>query len=442
MSAQFVAWFRQSSPYLHAHRGSTCVILCAGEALADTRQLTPLIHDLILLHTLGLRLVLVYGARLQILHCLEKRRRPSHYHNNLRITDKAALGCVKEVVGALRLEIEALLAAGIANLPNRNSRLRIVSGNFITAQPRGIVDGVDYHYTGIVRRVDTEAIQQQLDAGAIVLLSPLGYSPTAETFNLSSWEVAVATACALKADKLLILMEPNIPDELAQDPSVDGLRHSQLTPAKVQQQLSQTLLPQQFRHYLSLAALASQSGVKRTHLLDRQVDGALLLELFTRDGLGTLVTEESYDQICQATIEDVNGIIELITPLEQQGILVRRSRERLELEIAYFTLMKRDGMTIACAALYPHPEANIAEFACLAVHPDYRREGRGDTLLAAIEQQALALHIPRLFVLTTQATHWFLERGFQPAALEVLPPQRRSLYNYQRNSRVFLKTLP
>lgn len=385
-----------------------------------------------------MRLVLVYGARPQILQHLKQHHLTSHYHHNLRITDQITLQCVKEAVGILRLDLEALLSAGIADLPQENPRLRVISGNFIIAQPRGVVDGIDYHYTGLVRRVDTAAIQQQLQQGALVLLPPLGYSPTAEIFNLSSWDVAVATACALKADKLLILMEPHAQDDISQD---NRPHPSQLNAATAQQQLAHTQLPNAFRHYLSLAITASQGGVKRTHLLDRQVEGALLLELFTRDGIGTLVTEESYDQLVQAQIEDIAGIIELITPLEQQGILVRRSREHLELEIQYFTLMKRDGLTIACAALYPHPTEKMGEFACLAVHPDYRREGRGDILLNAIEQQARALQFNQLFVLTTQTAHWFLERGFKPASLIILPPQRRSLYNYQRNSQVFIKSL-
>jgi amino-acid N-acetyltransferase len=435
LSTQFVTWFRQSSPYIHTHRGTTCVILFSGEAIVDT-QFPNFIHDLALLHSLGLKLVLVYGARPQVLDCIKHNQLESQYHNNLRITDKPTLECVKQAVGAIRLEIEALLSAGVASLPSPHNQLKIVSSNFITAQPRGIVEGIDYHHTGVVRRVNTDAIKQQLDAGNIVLIPPLGYSPTAEIFNLSSRDVATATACALKADKLLILMEPNTPDDIAKD-----YIHSQLTPSKATQQTCYTELPEEFRNYLSTAAAACQSGVKRTHLIDRQVDGALLLELFTRDGVGTMVTEESYDQIRQATIEDANGIIELITPLEQQGILVRRSRERLELEISYFTVLQRDGLIIACAALYPYPQHGMAELACLAVHPDYRNQGRADNLLQKIEQQALLQGIQQLFVLTTQTAHWFLERGFNAVSLDELPSERRNLYNYQRNSSVFLKVL-
>jgi amino-acid N-acetyltransferase len=168
---------------------------------------------------------------------------------------------------------------------------------------------------------------------------------------------------------------------------------------------------------------ACRSGVRRCHLISYQEDGALLQELFSRDGIGTQIVMESAEQIRRATINDIGGILELISPLEQQGILVR-SREQLEMEIDKFTIIQRDNTTIACAALYPFPEEKIGEMACVAVHPDYRSSSRGEVLLNALPQ-AKQMGLSKLFVLTTRSIHWFQERGFTPVDIDLLPERRK-----------------
>ncbi|NOX09939.1 MAG: amino-acid N-acetyltransferase [Gammaproteobacteria bacterium] len=431
----YVDWFRNSAPYIHAHRGRTFVISFTGEAVSD-KDFANLIHDLAVLNSLGIRLVLVHGSRPQIEQRLQQRDTDFHYVNGLRITDDAALACVKEANGAIRVEIEALLSMGVANSPMAGAHIRVSSGNFVTAKPLGIREGVDYLHTGEVRSIDTAAIQQQLDHGNIILLSPLGYSPTGEVFNLSAEEVATSTAIELGADKLIFLTEGS------------DLRDSrrkliaQLTPADAEKiLLSRRKLPEDIHHYLHSASHACRYGVHRTHIINRHTDGALLLELFTRDGNGTLVSIETYEDIRPASIDDVGGILELVTPLEQDGILVRRSRELLEMEINHFTVIERDGMILACAALYPYVKEGVAELACLVVHPDYQKGGRGDTLLQHISQQAKQQDIHSLFVLTTRTTHWFRERGFKNTKIDQLPVKRRGLYNYQRNSKVLIRKL-
>jgi amino-acid N-acetyltransferase len=189
------------------------------------------------------------------------------------------------------------------------------------------------------------------------------------------------------------------------------------------------------------AASACRAGVHRVHILDRHHDGILLSELFTRDGAGTLVTAEPYELTRTARIDDVGGILELIEPMEASGALVKRSRELLEQEIRQFSVIERDGTVIACAALYPFPKERMAELACVAVHPDYRGDGRGDTLLGQLEAKAHELKIDRLFVLSTRTAHWFRERGFQVAPVDQLPQRRRDLYNWRRGSKVFVKSL-
>jgi amino-acid N-acetyltransferase len=431
----FVRWFRDSSPYIHAFRGRTFVVAFGGEVIAE-EQFANLVHDIALLNSLGVRLVLVHGARPQIEQRLNERGLELQYVNGLRVTDAAALACVKEAAGSVRVEIEALLSMGLANSPMAGADIRVASGNFVTAQPLGIREGVDYLHTGEVRNIDREAIHRQLDNGSLVLLSPIGYSPTGEVFNLSAEDVATAAAIQLRADKLIYLVDGN---GLELD---DGTLVRELNLNEAESFLEEKgELAEAFGKSLFSAIYACSNGVPRAHLINRHVDGSLLVELFTRDGIGTLISGETFEDIRQATIDDVGGILELLAPLEQEGVLVRRERERLEMEIDHFTVVERDGTIIACAALYPSPDEGCGELACLAVHQDYRKQGRGDDLLEYIERQAKGLGISRLFVLTTRTAHWFQERGFRAAALKELPMARQELYNYQRRSKVFIKSL-
>jgi amino-acid N-acetyltransferase len=430
----FVDWFRQSSPYIHAHRGRTFVLCFGGEAVAAD-DFPNLVHDIALLHGLGIRLVLVHGARPQIEERLKLRGADMAVVNGLRLTDDDALACVKDAAGAVRTELEALLSMGLANSPMAGARIRVASGNFVTARPLGVIDGIDYKHTGEVRRIDSEGLRQRLDAGAIALVPPLGYSPTGEVFNLSAADVAVAVAEALGADKLIFLAEQKVS-------SGRGRLPSSMVPRQVDQLLTRRkTLAEELQRILRNAAAGCRSGVKRIHILDRQLDGVLLSELFTRDGAGTLVTAEPYEHTRTAGIDDVAGILELLAPLETAGILVPRPREVLETEIDRFSVVERDGTVIACAALYPFDKEGLGELACVAVHPDYRNGGRGDALLNHMEQQARALGLHGLFVLTTRTAHWFRERGFAPAGVDKLPRRRRDLYNWRRGSKVFIKPL-
>jgi len=425
----FVSWFRQASPYIHAHRGRIFVISVGGEALLDA-TLPNLVHDIALLHGLGIRLVLVHGARPQIEARLRERGAALRYVRGLRITDDAALACIKEAAGVVRVELEALFSCGLANSPMAGMRIRVASGNFVTARPLGVRDGVDYQHTGIVRRIDSAGIRQRLDDGAIVIIPPLGYSPTGEVFNLAAQELTAACAIELHADKLIDLLEETLPQ-----------LSSALTPAEVEQILITSNVSETLALHLKAGLNACLNGVQRVHLLNRGIDGVLLQELFTRDGVGTLLTAGGYETTRAARIEDVSGILELLQPLEQQGILVRRSRELLEMEIERFILMERDNTVIACAALYPYQVESMVELACFAVHLDYQRGGHGARLLKYVEQQAVKSNMQRLFVLTTQTAHWFQERGFVEATLDCLPSNKQILYNYQRNSKVFVKKL-
>ncbi len=443
----FVDWVRQATPYIHAHRGRTFVICFGGEAVADP-GFAHLIHDIALLHGLGVRVILVHGARPQIEARLRERHSELRYVNGLRITDGTALACVKEAAGVVRVEIEALLSMGLADSPMAGVRIPVVSGNFVTARPIGVLDGVDYRQTGVVRRVDRQSLMQRLDAGAVVLMPPLGYSPTGEVFNLSAADVARSAAIALKADKLIFLTEePGVRDAAGALVSnvlsgeVESLLAAPPGPAPHEAAGRPVGFTEDLAQALRAGADACIHGVQRVHLIDRHRDGALLRELYTRDGSGTLITGQSYEGLRPARAEDVTGVLELLRPLEERGVLVRRSRERLESEIDRFFLMERDGLVIACAALYPYPDQGMGELASVAVHADYRGGRRGDKLLEHIQTIARTRGLRRLFVLTTQTAHWFQERGFVPAPRESLPPEKQVLYNERRNSLVFINDL-
>ncbi len=433
LSEQFVNWFRGSSPYIHNHRGRTFVVSIAGEAV-EHQGFSHLIHDIALLNSLGVRLVLVHGARPQIEQQLKALGLESKFANGWRITDKEILPGVEQAVGQVRMNIETQLSMGLINTPMSGAALRVVSGNFVTAQPYGVREGIDYAYTGDVRRVDVEAIKQQLDLNNIVLLSPIGYSPTGEAFNCRAEDVATATAIAMGADKLIFMMHgEGVKNE-------SGNIVHQLNLLEAEKLAQENNYDEITDLHLNNALNACKHGVRRSHLISHDIDGALLLELYTRDGSGTMITTDTYEGLRAANINDVGGVLELIEPLESEGILTRRSREQLELEIDKFTVIERDGMIIACAAVYPYEE-KVAEIACVAVNKEYRKQGRGEELLKHIEQQCINKGIEKMFLLTTHTAHWFLEKGFVEMDIKDLPVVKQDLYNAQRNSKVFCKTL-
>ena len=431
----FVRWFRQVAPYVHDFGGRTFVIAFGGEMVAERARFASFIHDVNVLAALEIRLVLVHGARPQVDAELKAKGLRSRYAQGLRITDEQALTAVKHASGALRIEIEAILSQGLPGSPMARARLRVASGNYITARPIGVRKGVDFQFTGAVRKVDADAINGHLDAGDLVVVPHLGYSPTGEVFNLSWEDVAETVAVALKADKLLMYT-----DKLPTGRKSDVL--SELTAREAEALLKKPdLTSPQTARVLEHAVRALAGGVGRAHLITRRVESSLLLELFTHTGVGTMINAEPVEKLRAARIEDVRGMLALIEPLEADGTLVKRNRDLLEAEIGNFLVVEHDGVIVGCAALYPFPEDKSAEFACLAVAPEYRDASYGERLLKACEERAKALKLRRLFALTTHAAHWFLEQGFRAGEPSALPSQRQAMYNWRRNSKVFLKRL-
>jgi len=435
---RLVNWFRQSAPYVNAHRHKTFVIMIGGECIAH-QNFPNIVNDIALLNTLGIKIVLVYGARPQIEKSLQHNGVESVFHQQQRVTTEEAFGYIKQVVGQLQLEINAQLSKGLINTPMQGASINVISGNFITAQPVGIADGVDLCYTGKIRRVDVEGIKRQLADNSIVVISGIGYSLTGESFNLSAEDVATQVAIRLKADKMIGFCSEN---------GVLDANHQvipEMFPRDAKQRLAELessgAILTGTAIYLRAAIASCAAGVPRSHLVSYREDGSLLQELFSRDGIGTQIVMASSEQLRPANIADIAGIVDLIQPLEEQRLLVRRSREQLEVEIDRFTVVERDGLIIGCAALYPAKDGVAGELACVATHPEYRNASRGDALIAQISQKAKSLGLTQLFVLTTSSIHWFRERGFEPVGLDQLPIEKQALYNFQRNSKIMIKNI-
>ena len=437
----FVPWFRAVAPYIHAYRGKTFVVGLAGEAIA-AGKLNTFVQDLSILHAMGIKLVLVHGFRPQVNEQLAAKGHISRYHRGLRITDPVALDAAQEAAGQLRFEIEAAFSQGLPNTPMANATVRVVSGNFLTARPVGIVDGVDFMHSGLVRRVDQAAIRKAIDIGALVLLSPFGFSPTGEAFNLTMEDVATSTAIALQADKLVFMTE--VPGVHEKPGDADTPIDTELALADAQRlmaMLPQPTLPTDTAFYLQHCVKACEGGVERSHILPFAADGALLLEVFTHDGIGTMVVDEKLESLREASADDVGGILQLIEPFERDGTLVRRERTEIERDIATYTVIEHDGIIFGCAALMPYPEARSAEMAALTVSPLSQGQGDGERILKRIEQLAKSQGFDSIFVLTTRTMHWFINRGFKQVDPDWLPEARKKKYNWDRRSQVLVKKL-
>lgn len=431
---QFVRWFREVAPYVHAFRGKTFVVAFGGE-LVQANALNALVQDLSLLSALGIRLVLVHGSRPQVNEQLNLKGFDQQFGRGMQPTDDAALECAKEAAGEIRLDIEAAFSQGLPNTPMSHAQIRVISGNFVTARPTGVIDGVDYRHTGQVRKIDTDAMKVAIEHGSIIVLSPLGFSPTGEAFNLAMEDLATSVAVALRAEKLIFLTETD--GVIGSDGNVD----TELARLDADALLATNALDENTAFYLHYASKAVKRGVARAHMIPFSLDGVVLLEIFTHDGVGTMVVEDTLDDLRSATIDDVGAILRLIEPLESDGTLVTRGRAAIERDVENFSVLEHDGVIFGCATLHYYPDEKMAEMGCLIVHSEWQGTGEGELLLRHMESRAKALGVKRLFVLTTRTAHWFMKRGFGKGGVADLPKERQSAYNRSRNSQVFIKRL-
>ncbi|TAK90968.1 MAG: amino-acid N-acetyltransferase [Burkholderiaceae bacterium] len=433
-SIQFVNWFRTVAPYMHAFHGKTFVIGFCGE-LVQAGKLAELVYDIALLHAMDIRIVVVHGSRPQINEQLKLRGIQAQYVQGMRITDPGTLECAKEAAGELRFDIESEFSMGLPNTPMAHADIHVVSGNFITARPVGIVGGVDFRHTGVVRKVAVNKIHSALQEDNIVLLSPFGFSPTGEGFNLAMEDVATSTAIALQAEKLIFITElPRLLD-------ADGEVITELTADDADQIVKANTINTADGFYLNYAIKACRNGVNRAHLIPFSEEGSLLVELFTHEGTGTMLVNEELEALREATVDDVGSIVDLIAPLEAGGILVARGHDVIEREIETFSLLEHDSVVFGCASLRAWPEVKTGEMACLVVEHSRQGTGYGDQLLKRIEQRAKAGGLKKIFVLTTRSMHWFQRRGFRIGDINDLPPARQKSYNTQRKSQILIKDI-
>lgn len=505
----FVQFFRQASPYIEGHRGRTFVLAIPGEVVDRKDALHTLLEDVALLHGLGVRLVLVVGARTQINQALRENGKEPRYAGGCRVTDDVAMRAAIAAAGLARMEVESRLSKGPAvTMIRRHARSSVhsvnqsgvygpgvttVSGNYVAAKRKGVVGGVDYQHTGVVRFVQANAVRYQLNAGNIVLLSNLGFSAAGEVLNCDTYTVAVKAAVDLKADKLIVATLPEVqpldlppwlPLKEAEELLVEmmgggkGLNNVDCDNAPVQraqnaffavptgsngsssaqeETMSSSVGELDFDRWheyglplpLMAASVSCRAGVKRAHLIDARIDGSLLLELYSRDGVGVMISNDFYEGIRPAVPSDLAGIEELLDPLVQRGVLVQRTPQQLSEELPFFTVLEREQRILACAAMKPLGKGmngeEIAEIAAFCVHPDYRGSGKGDSLLEYLEQEAHRKGLQRLILLTTRTADWFEQRGFkwagQAHVSEYLPASRRAKIDPSRNSQLFTKTV-
>jgi len=463
----FIDMFRGSANYIATHRNALAVFHIPGDLMdVNPAGFRDLMNDISLTWLLGMRIVIVAGCRYQINKRLSKEQTTETSnskddenihteHMGMLATDNELLRIVKEEAGYVRFEVERQLARALKGGNGNGGEVsegNVVSGNFFSAQPFGVLDGVDYKYSGFVRRMETNKIHQVHQNRDIVLLTTLGFSPTGEVFNVNSEYLAAYAAGALGASKVIYFLEKNA-----------GLRH------KVHGSIIQHLRINDGRHLLDMNGIqtetkgflrledcpydygaeqlllikmgwgmnALKAGVKRVHLIS-PYNGALLQELYTRDGSGTMISGDLYDGIQPATVNDVNAIFEVISPLVEKGILVERTKAALERDIEQYHVYTRDDLLIACGQLKMF-EDGYAEFGCLVVNPLYRAKGRGDAMLGYLERLCVQAGATNLFVLSTQTMEWFVERGFDEAGVECLPPSRQATYNHDRGSKIYTK---
>ncbi len=440
----FVPWFRSVAPYIHMHRGKTFVVAISGEAI-EAGKLPSLVQDLAMIQSMGVKVVLVHGFRPQVNEQLKAKGHTAQYSHGMRITDEVALDCAQEAAGQLRYEIEAAFSQGLPNTPMAGATVRVISGNFITARPVGILDGVDFQHSGLVRKVDVPGLNKILNLGAMVLMSPFGFSPTGEAFNLTMEEVATSVAIALQADKLIFVTEvPGIRIRPHEPAGEDNPIDTEMPLAEAERLLANEPTPTQptdTGFYLQHCVKACKAGVERSHILPFAVDGVLLLEIYVHDGIGTMVVDERLESLREATSDDLGGVLQLIEPFENDGTLVRRERTEIERDIGNYSVIEHDGVIFGCAALYAYPENRTGEMAALTVSPHSQGQGDGEKILRRIEQRARAQDLDSIFVLTTRTMHWFLKRGFVQVPIEWLPEARQRKYNVDRRSIVLVKKL-
>ena len=404
-------------------------ILAIDGAVVTDENFSNILLDVAVLRSLNIRVVIVHGTSAQIRALAEERNiEPSDLEGS-GITDAATLSLA--LTGANRLTHEILEGLSANDL-------RAVSSNAIIAHPLGILHGVDHLFTGKVERVDVELLQTLLAQGVVPVVPPLGFDGEGRTYRVNSDHMAVAVAEALKALKVIFIT------------TFDGLT---LQGSVVRQMLASDLdrilaerpadLPAEMLSKATHAAAACRAGVPRVHIINGREDEGLLAEVFSNEGIGTLIYANEYTQIRRALRKDVGNILKLIKNSIASEELARRSRASIEKQLSDYYIYEIDKNPVACISLHPYPDQKKGELACLYVRPTHENQGIGGKLVNFVESKARELGLAEIYALSTQAFTYFQSKaGFVEGAPEDLPPVRREKYEQSgRNSKILLKKL-
>ena len=436
--SSFIQNFRLSAKYINLFNQNIFVIALSGYVFNED-QFVKIAQDINILHSLKIKVILVYGARPQVESILVKNKIPVRLLKNMRVTSSAALKHVIEVNGAIRNKIEATLST----IKSVSEGMRLSSGNFLTAMPVGIIDGIDMESTGKIRGVDVEAIKNKLNHHEIVIVSPIGYSPIGQIFNLSYEQTAANIAAAINADKLIYYVDANgilnergelIP-ELTSEKAHKLISHIEEKPSP---ESAQNLSYDDF-NILKSSVFAIKNKIKKVHLINRHIDGSLIEELFTEKGSGTILTEFALENFRKATEGDLKDIYRILFPLEKRKIFIERDLTQIKGMINQFYILEHDKKFVGCVSLNSFKES--LELASFSIEPKYQRLGFGKKLLKFCELEAKKLKYDEIFILTTQSEHWFAENGFKEKSKELMPTFKKKTYQSERNSKYLTKKL-
>jgi amino-acid N-acetyltransferase len=412
--------------YIPRFREKTFIISVDGAIVTD-ENFANIILDVAVLRSLNIRVVLVHGAAAQIKTLAEEQKVTPSDLSGGGITDAETLKLALTAANRLTHEILEGLSA---------NDLRAASSNAIIAHPLGIIQGVDHLFTGKVERVDTELLQTLLAQGIVPVIPPLGFDGDGKTYRVNSDGVAVAVADALKATKLIFIT------------TVDGLIHQgelirQMLVADLNNLIQKPGFSPEMVSKARHAAAACNAGVQRVHIINGRVDEGLLAEVFSNEGIGTLIYANEYEQIRPAKKKDVRNIQMLTKHSVDTSELVKRTRTMLEKQLNDFYIFEIDRNPVACVALHVYPEQNKGELACLYVNPSHENQGIGQKLIQYAENKAREAGLSELIALSTQAFTYFQSKGgFIEGTPDDLPPARREKYDQSgRNSKVLIKKL-
>jgi amino-acid N-acetyltransferase len=412
--------------YVPQFREKTFVVSVDGASVAD-ENFANILTDVAVLWSLNIRTVLVHGASVQIQALADQRGVAPSDLEGSGVTDLATLKLALTAANRLTHEILEGLAA---------ADLRAAATNAVIAHPLGILKGVDHLFTGKIERIDVGLLQTLLANGVVPVAPPLGVDGEGHTYRLNSDAVALELAKALGAAKLIYITTTDgltVGGALARQLSVADLRDALQKGAVEPGQVSKA------RHALA----ACEAGVPRVHVINGHVDEGLLSEVFSNEGIGTLVHVNDYQQIRRARRGDVRAIEQLIRSSIEKDELAPRSRASIEKELDDYSIFEVDGNPIACVALHVYPEEGKGELACLYVRPSHENQGIGRTMVQFVEAKARELGLARLLALSTQAFNYFQTKaGFVEGTPDDLPPARRTKYDASgRRSKVLVKTL-